>query len=837
MIANYFLIAARILRTNLFFSLIMVIGLSVSYTSFHWLWFYAEHELHADQFHRDFKKIYRVYYTWRYSDDGSTFHEENWGPNLFVTGPWLKNKYEEVESFTRIVNQSAFRESLVGHDTEIYFEYEAENQKKISFKEENIAYGDANLFSFFTMDLLQGEAQSALNNSNSVVISKSVAKKYFGGNDPLGKILLLNGTKALNVSGVFDDLPSNTHLNFDIVVSAAGFSETFTAHDFSGVAHTYVKLTDQTNARHFQDKILTHDDDFWKPIYLRYTKETATTKLQPLESMVFDEPMARDDFQQKSKSILYILKTIAVCILIMGWVNYINLTFSRVMKRIKELATRRTFGAGQRDFFLQFLIETLLINVSAIGLAMLATSVSSDLIAHLISVNLPTLNNRWSTILFYMLIVLSGCSLIALYPTLIAKSLSINVLFRTNSKSPGIGKLFLKIISVTQYSIAIMLILWVVVINLQMDHLLNLQTGLKKEQVIIIDGPLNKSKNYTTEVASLGNELRKLDNVSAFTSSHSVVGDKNYKMVLLKAHGKSNNAGLLTNGGIDETFISFYGIKLLSGRNFFKDMPSETNAILLSKIGAERLGWMSPDEAVGQKILLDNWGNPLNNGNELEVIGVFQDYDLYPYIKTGSLSNDALGSQGLFFTYKNMAIPGLTPNKISIKITGDYDAALDAVEKTYTTLFSQSFFNWYFLDAHFNKAYRSHLDFRDQMTSFAFLAIFIACLGLLGTSSFMASEKIKELAVRKVLGAGPGNLIRILISGTAGHLLLSLFIGLPLGYFFILEYLATYTARVTVQWWIFLMPLTLLTVVFFCTILPVLYRAIKINPVTSLKNN
>jgi putative ABC transport system permease protein len=521
----------------------------------------------------------------------------------------------------------------------------------------------------------------------------------------------------------------------------------------------------------------------------------------------------------------------------MGWVNYINLTFSRVMKRIKELAARKTFGAVHKDFFLQFLIETVVINVFAIGLAILATYLTGDLIQSLIAVELPPIKNLWSTIVFYMSVIVTGCCLTALYPTLLAKSFSINVLFKTNSKTPGMGKLFLKMISVTQYSIAIMLILWVFVINLQMDHLLTLRTGINKEQVIVIDGPLTKSENYTTEIASLGNELRKIDNVFAFTSSHSVVGDKSYKMVLLKAFGKSNNAGLLTNGGIDETFMSFYGIKLLAGRNFHKDMPSERNAILLSEIGAKRLGWVSPEEAVGQKIVLDNWGSPLNNGNGLEVIGVFQDYDLYPHVKTGSVSNDAFGSQGLFFTYKNRAIPWLTPNKISIKITDDYYTTLKAVEHAYTSLFPQSFFNWYFLDEHFNKAYQTHLDFKDQVTSFTLLAIFIACLGLLGTSTFMASERIKELAIRKVLGAGQGNLIRILISGTSEQLLLSLIIGLPAGYLFILEYLTTYTVRVALQWWIFLVPLTLLSIIFFFTILPVLYKSVKVNPVSSLKSN
>jgi putative ABC transport system permease protein len=830
MLKKNIILAARLIRKDFFFSLIIIVGLAISYASFHMLWQYANDELASDQYHPAADRIYRLAYNWRYSDDGIVFKDENWGPQLFTSGPWFKSRYPEVEEYTRIITQRTFATSLNGHASNVYFVYVNELNQRISFKEEHTAYGDPNLFEFFSIPLIKGDQNSIMREPNTVALSRSQAKKYFGSDDPIGKTLLLNDVFSLKVTGVFQDLPASTHLEFDIVMSDVRFAKNWTAHDWSGQSHTYLRLRERTNLQGFIEKMNRDNKQFWSTMNF---KEVATNFIQPLREVAFTDGFAGEDFRVKSRPILHILQAIAVFILFMGWINYLNLTFSRVMKRVKEIATRKTYGAGYRDFFMQFLAETIILNILAVMLAFILGFGALGVVSDYTHIPVPAVRNPISLSALYAGILLTGCLITAMYPAILGNAFSIRSLYSSGTKAPGKGRSVIGIITVFQYGISVVMIIWVFVMNLQMNFLLSADTGIDKNLVVIIDAPVNPTAQQGTQTDALLTTLRKIDGVSAATISSSVPGDKDFAMILWKRYGKESNAGLLTNGGVDENFVPFYGIHLAAGRNFMRDAPSQQRSILLSEVGLKRLGFLSADDAVGQDVVVGDWDEATIDSMSFHVIGVFKDYRLDPFIRTGS---EREGLEGLFLTYKTGAFSWLRPLRISIRIEGaDTKRIMNETEKEFSSVFPGTFFNWYFLEDHMNKGYEYHENMRHQILLFTLLAIFISCLGLLGSTRFMAIEKTKELGIRKVLGANASQLGMVLVKTTALHIILATVIGIPLGYYFVVEYLRQYIVHVPLAWWYFAVPLIMLMTIFLLTITPILFRAWRTNPVEALK--
>jgi putative ABC transport system permease protein len=833
------LLAWRALVRNGFFSGITLVGLAISYVAFHALWQYASRELEADAYHPNAEHIYRLSFTWRYSDDGETFKEEEWAPTLFVAGPWFKQRFQEIEDFTRIVTQPRFRPAFVGHTQDVYFEYESPEGNKVSFREESMVYADKNLFSFFHIPLLYGAKETVLTAANAVVVSQSVAQKYFGTERAaLGKLLLLNGQTPHVVTGVFEDLPNNTHLAFDIVLSTARFADTFTAFEFAGCANLYMRVNETSDRAVFIRNVKASEDDFWAPIHNKYQREKAGHVLRPLKQIAYTSGVNQDTFTPKSKATLNILRVVAVLILAMGWVNYVNLGFSIIMKRLKELASRKTFGAMKLDFFLQFFLETLLTNVVALALAMAIYLFASGALELYTGITVPRVVNPWATMWQYAVVILAGTVLVSVYPALLAGSLNINVLFRTTATTPGAGRSFVNGITVFQYGISICLIMWVFLIDRQMDFVLHAETGFNRDNVIVIDGPMNPGNNHAGDMHSLANQVKRIAGVRDVTYSHTVPGDKTYQMVLLARHGRSENAGLYTNGGVDDNFMSFYGVRIIAGRDFAPDKAEAANAMLLSEVGAKRLGFSTADEAVGQRVVLDNWNNPLNNGDAMEIIGVFADYRLGPFVKAGTAAENDNGSQGLFITKGNTAVPMLLPNRISVRIDGmRASRIMEDIESEFKTIFPHAFFNWYFLEEHVNRAYTSQLRFRNQLIVFTVLAIIIACLGVLGTIAFLAASRVREVSLRRIFGANAANLAWVMARTMMYQTIAALILALPHAFYFINRYLEAYTTRVSMHWSHVALPVLMMVLLFGLVIAPVVHKVLRLNPARMLRNS
>jgi putative ABC transport system permease protein len=308
--------------------------------------------------------------------------------------------------------------------------------------------------------------------------------------------------------------------------------------------------------------------------------------------------------------------------------------------------------------------------------------------------------------------------------------------------------------------------------------------------------------------------------------SKSVVGDYVSYGVAVRRSLNAVDYGLNTNGGVDENFVPLYGIKLVAGRNFQAGKPADQKAILISELASIRLGFTSPMEAIGEKIILPRYNR------DAEIIGVYEDYESRPFYK----HQRSRKGPDSFLTYKDYLISDFYPSKISVKINFDkLNAAIPSLDKLYKSVFPQETFDWDFLDENINRRYTSEKIARNQIILFTLIAIGIACLGLLGTVSNKAEERTKEIGIRKVLGATMVQIARILLNTSIKQVVVAAIISLPVAYYLTEQYLQKFSDRITLQWWHFAMPLGLLLLIMVGTIASVVWKAARTNPVESLR--
>ena len=360
----------------------------------------------------------------------------------------------------------------------------------------------------------------------------------------------------------------------------------------------------------------------------------------------------------------------------------------------------------------------------------------------------------------------------------------------------------------------------------QLNYILDKETGIEKDGIVIIESPLRKTSNADSRLSFFIKEVRQIKGVYDLASSYSVIGDPDTKGFSIQRNKNSNYVGVDSNGGVDEGFLTTYKIKLLAGRNFLADHPSDQNSILISRASVARLGISSLEQAVGKKIILAEQGK-----GSVEIIGVFEDYEFRPFF------NDvAERRRGVALTYRQFLVPEFKPLKLSIALNMNYfKREMEEIQKLYKTIFPEEPVKWYLLKEKTDREYNNEKIAKNQITFFTILAIGIACLGLLGLISNKAIEKTKEIGIRKVLGAQLYQIAQILLSTTFIQVTVAALIGIPLAYYLVQKYLEVFSERVELQWWHYVMPVAILMVLMFGTIVSVLIKSSRTNPVDSLR--
>ena len=840
MLFNYFKLAIRLLIRNPFFTFINVLGLSVGFAVLLVLWQHADYGLKADRFHKDHKRIFRLYFDF-YHNTGVDWAHYLCGafPPAFTS--IAKEKFTEIENTTRILHQINFDDIMWAGpqtdtggwsnlDPKIVISYIAKDGQRHSFRETNAAYADPNLFEFFSIPLITGEPNSVLSSPNAIVISSATAKKYFGNDDPMGRVLILNDSESFTVTGVFHDLPKNSHLNFELVFSTLGILHAIeNVTPFQQSAHNYFKLRNAVSVADLENKLNIEQRRLWD--FKSWPGATLSIFLQPLKDVPF-RIFDNDAHVPQSRYLFHAFQVVAMMVLVMAWINYLNLKLSRQAARLKELGSRKAAGAGKSDFIKQFLVESMVINSMAILVAVTLIQLLKYPLETSFQFYLPARTEiPLSSLSVFGGMMIVGVLIAGLHPALSAWPVTIHKSLRYN-RLPERRTGFVQVSAVFQFVSAIVLIVWLFSVSTQVDFVTSDTWGLDRNRVVIIDMPVMGHNDISVEINTLKNEIISTAGIDDAALSTTVAGDLLENRL---GFNRTDTTSLWTvpksDGGVDERFIPFYGLKILAGRNFIKDNPADRRSVILSRQAAKSVG-LEPEEAIGKMLRVEKYSwRPF--GTLAEIIGVIEDHRYNPLYRETGIAN---GNRGTILTYGDYLFPKSQALKMSVRIKGDdINDIIPRIQERYVEIFPDQIFHWYFLNDHMNVHYKSEKVARNQILLFTCIAIGIACLGLVGMISNRVVEKTKEIGIRKILGAKLGHIVRILINTTIKQVTVATLIGIPLAHYLTQQYLEKFSERIILEWWHFAFPTAMMIAILFFTIASVLWKAVRRNPVDALR--
>jgi len=833
MLWNYLKICVRRLARNPFFTVINLLGLSLGFSAFMILWQHSESQLASEHFIPGHRDIVRVCINASWTDNKGTWQGSQWSLANAGIPARLANDYKEAGSFTRIFHQAEFSTEIEReHGKDVYITCTDEKGNKHSFVQHKMAYADPNAFDFFGLSMAKGSPHDALRLANAVVLSETKAKQLFGNSDPTGKTLLINDTVPLVVTGVFNDLPGNTHLDFDIVASTERIKTALSNVDsrpvWGGWGHCYLKLKPGTDIDRLSARINTQLKEFIRrSLWGDWAYGKTSLFFQKLDDAPF-KSFQWDNYTVKSKYVLLVLKYSSLIILLMAWINYINLTLSANNKRMKELAVRKTSGARTSHFITQFATEALVINILSIVAAIIviqSVRYPAERFFHFHIQN----RNEWqvSNLAVIGFAVLAGILLTGVYPALISLKRSPKSLFGMfkTGKNPN---LFGNYLTTFQFASAVILMIWMYVVFLQIRYILHKDIGLDKENVLVVDLPIKQSINIPETSKYFSNEVSRIPTVRGYAIGQSVPCDGEAEPIGMNKGVGDPGLVVVSNGGSDDKFIPFFAVDILAGRNFLNENMADRNTIILSLVTIHRLGFRKPADAIGQ--LLNVSGH-----DHVKIIGVINDYKLQPFLTQG-IDQSYQGNPGLALTYGDYLAPKSKPRKIALKITSEnITRTIASIEQLYMRVFPNQEFHAYFLDEMISSRYESFQVALNQIALFTTIAIIIACLGLLGTISGRIAEKTKEIGIRKILGAGFHHIIVVLLHTTLKQALMAILIGMPLAGYLANRFFESFSERIQLRWWHFTLPLLSLGCILLTAILFKLVQVIRANPTASLK--
>lgn len=797
----YLAIAWRTLLKHKAISLIMIIGLSLSMAAFMLITRHVLDELSYDSFHRDASRIYRI----TLNDYKNNVLTNSSALGYFSQGPVIKESIPEVEDFVRV------------HRADGMINYRKADGEMVSFQEKKGFYADASFFKVFSFPLMRGSASQVLQSPESVVVSASMAKKYFGAENPVGKVLHLQSEWQSGnyvVSGVFADIPDNSHFHFDFIFSIQHLLKN--AQFVNGGwywtnFYTYLLLKPATKAAAVEKLIPgvieKHLGRLWKNYHI-----TQTMTLQPLPDIHLN-PLRNSEIEPGGKiEIIYVLIAVSLLILAIGWLNYINLSTVMGMERGKEIGIRKTLGSGKHQLVSQFLLESFIFNLLALItgsiLFVIATNAVIDSDFAVLSQPLFYLA---VILVFFISFIISG-----IYPAFTLASFKPMAVLKGRLTTNSSGRIFRKGLVIFQFSASIMLISATIVINQQIKFMQKQDLGMDIDQKLIINTPkILRTGSFSNDMAFFKDRILSNTGVKSVTASSSVPGREIFWTAEFQHfHEAANNFKLCHVVAVDEDFITAYEIRMLAGRNFMKEIILDDNAVIINEAAMRAFGFAKPENALNQEI-----GDVLPR----KIVGVVKDFH------QESLKNN---TKPIVFYHIpwNSAYLTLTLQSKDIKNT------LFMIEEIYKNAFPNNAFEYFFLDTYFQQQYEADEQLAKFFNWFAGLAIYIACLGLLGLAMFTARSRTKEIGVRKVLGASISSIVLLLSKDFLKPVLWAVLVGSPLAWLAVRWWLQDFAYKVPVQWWVFLAGGIAAILI---AILTVSFHSIKsamVNPVKSLRS-
>jgi putative ABC transport system permease protein len=791
MIKNYFKIAFRNLWRHKAFSFINIMGLTVGMTAFFLIFLYVKFELSYDSFNSKANRIYRIV-----CDIKTPTETINADGPAWTVGPHVKDAFPEIESSVRINNASL----LV-------------RRGNAKFQEDNALFADSAFFHVFDYKLIKGDPSTALKNKFSIIFTESAAKKYFGNENPLGKtVLLTDGNNIATVTGVMQDMPENSQIKADMLVSMSTLTEEFNKglNDQWGnySDRTFLLVKPGTNAKALQEKF---------PAFLERENGDEMKKLQMYPTLIL-EPLryvylysTRDGTKTGNFTNVYIFTIVAIFILLIACFNFVNLTTARSAERAKEVGIRKVVGAARTQLARQFIGESVIICLIAFMLSLILLMLLLPSFNHLAGkIISPGLFSHPQYLLILLLTSLGIGIIAGIYPALVLSSFRPIIVLKGRFVTGTKGIALRKVLVIAQFTISIALIISTIVVYNQMNYMRSQDLGFNKNQKMIIDTHGDSSKLVFKQ------EVSRLPGVISTSMAGSVPGGGNpgaYSQI-------ENVKGDMQIANLDLYFVDFdyipqFKMKMLAGRAFSRDFPTDTTqAMVVNEEAMKLFGYSKPEQIIGKKF--DQWGR---KGTIIGVVKDFHFRSLQEVIKPLSIRIEPNGCDLVSINVK--------PQNLK--------ATIAAIGDDWKALIPNRPFSYYFLDDFFDKQYRSEDRFGSLFLNFAILAIFISCLGLLGLASYSTSQRTKEISIRKVMGASVGNILNLLSKEFLKLVAISFCIAAPIAYYFMHEWLKGFAYRTRIYWWVFALSAVLSLVVAFTTISFQAIKAAIANPADSLR--
>jgi putative ABC transport system permease protein len=799
MLKNYLLVALRNLTKNKAFSFINIVGLAIGMAACLLILQYVTFELSFDNFQTKKDRIYRINQDRFNNGKLST----RWAGGAFAPGTEFKNDLPEIEDMVKL--------SPAG---DILLSYKDQKMTVAN----NYFVGNS-FFNIFSYKLLSGDPKTALSEPNTVVISSSVAKKLFNNQNPVGQMITTYNDKGMKVTGVMEDMPENTHMKLDFLQSWATLSKIYApgidTRWMNDGCTTYLLLKPGVNPKALEAKFI----PIVKKAYDNFkgSGESGIYTLQPVSSIHLYSNLMFELQPNGDGNAVYLLLGIAIFVIIIAWINYINLATAKGIGRAKEVGVRKTLGSAKQQLIVQFMLEAGLLNLLALLLAVILIVVFLPVFANIsglhISFSLFLNPVFWITVAGILLV---GSFFSGFYPAMVLSSFKpVEVMKGKLSASPR-GIILRKGMVVFQFAASIFLLIGSLTVFRQIQYMQNQSLGINIDQTIVVKPPMAKIDSFYRNMMAFKNNILTNPAIKGMTVSTTVPGEPvGWNAGGIKPHGADQSQGKQYRviGG-DQEYLTFYDMKLLAGRKFSTQFTTDTASVVFNEKAIHQMGFDKPAQAVGKQI--DFWGKTYT------IVGVVDNFHQQ------SLRDDY---DALIFR----CIPDLR-NQVSIKIsTADIQHTLSVLKTDWKTYFPNDQFDYFFLDQHFNKQYQADKRFGQVFGIFTFIAIFVACLGLFGLVSYTIVQRTKEIGIRKVLGATVSNILQLLYKDFAVLVVVAFVVSAPLAWYAINKWLQTYSFRLSINWILFAVPFVVVFIIAFVTVSLLTVKAALMNPVKSLK--
>lgn len=808
MIKNYFKMAWRNLMKHKFISFINLFGLTIGLTCCLLITVYILHETSFDKYNTKADRIYRVTRSFNNKDGAVTLRLGTVAPPF---GPLLQNYFPEITKMTRLLNNGG----TVRYEEKI-------------FNEDNMYFADENLVDIFSVDVTRGNPQKALMDPFTVMLSETVAKKYFGNQDPMNKVIRVNDRINLKVTGIYKSFPSNAHIHPEIMASfntlkdstlygQANLQNNYGNNSF----FTYILLPENYDTKRMEARL---------PEFLNSrvqlggmptgvkTSDATSLGLQKLTDIHLRSHLDLEAEVNGDISRVYIFSIIALIILLIACINYMNLSTARSTLRAKEIGIRKVAGATKKELIAQFLSESVLISLLAMVIAIALMQLILPWLNTLAGFSLSaSVLLNWYCIPLILLVPFVVGIISGIYPALFMSSFqpvkTLKGLFRVGKSSIS----FRQGLVVMQFTISIVLIITTAIVFQQLRYMQKATLGYNKEHIVILPQPFRTNEQYE----SFRNELLLNTNITNISRTSRIPTGRlldSQNAAVVEGDSLQPVNSELKFLGADHDFITTYGIKMAAGRNYSRDFGTDTSNFIINEATVQVLGWGSPAKAIGKDL---RYG-----GVRGKIIGVMQDFHFE------SMHQKIVPVVLVLVKPERVA----SFHYISVKINGNnITDALRSVEKIWKTRVPETPYQFNFLDERFQQQYESEQKQGNLFTIFSLIAICIACLGLLGLSSFAITQRIKEIGIRKVLGAGSGTIVLLLSKDFLKLVAIAALIAFPVAWYAMHQWLSDFAYRISISWWIFIVAGIIASLVALLTISIQAIKAATANPVKCLR--